>query len=256
MNPSIRPSEIRLLAAGLALVLLAWLAPPLTQPGHYHAFADQRSWLGVPFAIDVLSNLPFAGFGLAGLLYLRRLPATRYGAAQRSLAALFFGGLLLTAVCSTWYHWQPDDAGLAVDRIGMAAAFAGLLGLAVAGRISARAGVLTALSVLLLGPLSVWVWAASGNVLPWAVLQFGAMALLLALAWVRPLPSALAVAWAIVILIYALAKVLELGDAVVYAWSGALVSGHTLKHVVAALAAWPVLRALKALRQNVADCPA
>jgi hypothetical protein len=33
--------------------------------------------------------------------------------------ALFFTGLLLTAAASSWYHWQPDDAGLAVDRCGM-----------------------------------------------------------------------------------------------------------------------------------------
>lgn len=248
--------EAQLLAGGLALALLAVLAPPLAQPADYHLFADQRSWHGVPFAMDVLSNLPFALLGIAGMLRLRGLQHGALDRAQCGLAALFFAGLLLTAACSAWYHWRPDNAGLTVDRLGMVVAFAGLLGLGVAGRVSARAGVLTAMAALLFGPISAGVWAETGNVLPWAVLQFGAMALLLALAWVRPLPSALAVAWAIVILIYALAKVLELGDAVVYAWSGALVSGHTLKHVVAALAAWPVLRALKALRQNVADCPA
>lgn len=253
MKPSIRRSEIRLLAAGLAMVLLAWLAPPLAQPALYHAFADQRSWLGLPFAMDVLSNLPFAGFGLAGLLCLRRLPATQLGAAQRSLAALFFGGLVLTAVCSAWYHWQPDDAGLAVDRFGMAVAIAGLLGLAVAGRISARAGVLTALAVLLLGPFSLWVWAVSGNVLPWGVLQFGSLALLLALAWVKPLPGALAVRWGVVILIYAVAKVLEQEDSVVFELAGQVVSGHSLKHVAAALVAWPVISALGRLGQNAAD---
>lgn len=244
MTHPLRKPEALLLGAGLALLLLAWLLPPLAQPAHYHQFADQRSWLGIPCTLDVLSNLPFALFGLAGLLHLRHLPAGSLQPGQRLLAALFFGGLLFTAACSAWYHWQPDDAGLAVDRFGISVAFAGLLGLGVAGRISARAGGLTALAVLLLGPFSVWVWSVSGNVLPWGMLQFGSMALLLGLAWVRPLPGALAVRWGAVILIYAVAKLFELADSVVFEFSGQFISGHTLKHVVASLAAWPVLAAL------------
>lgn len=253
MSHPLSRSEIRLLTACLAMVLLACLAPPLPQPAHYHAFAAQRSWLGVPFAMDVLSNLAFAGFGLAGLARLMHLPATQPGSAQYPLAALFFGGLLITAACSAWYHWQPDDAGLAVDRLGMVLAFAGLLGLAVAGHISSRAGVLLALGLLVLGPFSVWVWAVSGNVLPWGVLQFGGMALLLALAWLKPLPGALAVRWGAVILLYAVAKLFELADSLVFELSGQLVSGHSLKHVLAALAAWPVIGALGPLGQNAAD---
>jgi len=249
----IRKPEALLLGSGLAMVLLAWLAPPLAQPALYHPFADQRSWLGVPFAMDFLSNLAFVVTGLLGLVRLWRLPASLPGSAQRPLAAMFFWGLLLTAVGSAWYHWLPDDAGLAVDRIGMALAFAGLLGLAAAGRISGRAGVLLALSLLLLGPLSVWVWAVSGNVLPWGVLQFGSMALLLWLAWLKPLPGGLAVRWGVLIVIYAVAKGLEQADQVVFTLTGQLVSGHSLKHVVAALAAWPVIAALGRLGQNAAD---
>lgn len=250
MNRSIRTPEVLLLIASLALGLLAWLAPPLAQPAHYHQFADQRGWLGIPLAMDVLSNLPFAGFGLVGLLCLWRQPNAALARVHRRLAALFFGGLLLTAVGSTAYHWQPDDAGLAMDRIGMAVAFAGLLGLGVAGRISTRAGTLMALAVLLLGALSVGVWAQTGNVLPWGVLQFGGLSLLLALVWLQPLNGALAVRWGAVILIYAAAKALEQADHAVYAWTQQLVSGHSLKHVVAAMAACPVIQALTRLGQN------
>ena len=40
---------------------------------------------------------------------------------------------------------------------------------------------------------------------------------------------------------YALAKLLELGDHQVFATTHGWVSGHSLKHVAAAMAAWPVL---------------
>ena len=245
-----RRPEALLLVVCLALLALAVFAPSLAQPAHYHQFADQRSLFGMPHAMDVLSNVPFAVLGVWGLHSLRGLTETSSGTAQRQLAVLFFVGLIITTACSAVYHWQPTDALLALDRSGMVFAFAGMMGLAVAGRISARAGVLLAMAVLVLGPLSVWVWAATGNVLPWVVLQFGGLLLILAMAWLKPLPGAWAVRWGWIVLIYLGAKWLESSDEAVYQFTGHLVSGHSLKHAAAALAAWPVICGIMALRQN------
>jgi len=246
-------TEVVLSFAVLALALLAALAPPLAQHPHYHHFADQRAWLGIPCALDVLSNLPFALFGALGLDVLGRVPDLALVRPQRRLAALFFAGLLLTALCSAWYHWRPDDAGLVVDRLGMTVAFAGLLGLGVASHLRARAGMGVALAVLGLGSWSVVIWATTGNLLPWALLQGGGMALLLGLAVLPALPGALAVRWGVLIGIYALAKGLELADQTVFEFSGQLLSGHSLKHLVAAFAAWPVISVLHALGQNASQ---
>jgi len=247
--------EAMLLLTCLSLLALALFGPALAQPAHYHEFADQRVLWGVPFAMDVLSNLPFALAGAVGAWCLWSLPSGALSNVQRAMAALFFIGLLLTAAASSWYHWHLDDAGLAVDRCGMAVAFAGLLGLAAAGRVSERAGATLGLAVLVLAPASVQVWFETGNVLPWAVLQFGGMGLVLWLALLRPRDAALDIRWSLVILAYAAAKLLEVNDHLVYELSGELVSGHTLKHVVAALAAWPVIAAIggrSKSRQNAA----
>lgn len=253
MFPSFSRAEALLLGAVLLLALLAVFAPPLAQAPHFHDFADQRSWFGIPCALDVLSNLPFALFGAWGLHLLGRVPATVLPAAQRQLAALFFAGLLLTALCSSWYHGAPDNAGLMVDRLGMTVAFAGLLGLGVASHVSTRAGRAFAAAVLVLGPASVWAWSVSGNLLPWALLQGGGLVLLLVLAVVRPLAGAPAVRWGLVVAIYAVAKALEQYDAAVFGFTGQLVSGHSLKHLVAAFAAWPVISALRSLGQNASQ---
>ncbi len=244
MSTPLSRFEKILLALGAVLLAAAVLGPPLVQPAHYHAFADQRTLFGIPCALDVLSNLPFALAGLLGLAGLRRVPVGAVPPAQRQMAALFFVGLLCTAVASSLYHWHPDDVGLAVDRSGMLVAFAGLLGLAAASCGGARAGRWLAAVVLLAGAAAVAVWAWSGNLLPWALLQGGGMALVLAFAACQPRHGALAVRWAAVVAVYAVAKLLELGDGAVFAATGEWVSGHTLKHMAASLAAWPVLAAL------------
>lgn len=245
MQRALSIPETRLLLAVIALAALAVFAPALPQPPHAHDFADQRVLWGLPCAMDVLSNLPFALAGLVGSWLLWRARAGSFGNMQRAMAALFFGGLLLTAAGSAWYHLQPDDAGLALDRHAMAVAFAGLLGLAAAGRVSERAGAALGLGVLLLAPVAVHTWAASGNVLPWAVVQFGGVLLLVGLALARRLPGSLDVQWLFVLATYGVAKLLEANDHAVFELTGQWLSGHSLKHVVAAAAAWPVISAVR-----------
>lgn len=239
-------SETALLFAVVIAAMLACFGPSVPQFADYHAFADQRSAWGLPHALDVLSNLPFAIGGVLGLVALRRHTSVADGGTERRLlAALFFLGLVIAALCSSFYHWQPDDTRLACDRLGMVAAFAGLLGLATAERVSPRAGLGVAVAVLLWGPLSVAAWATSANLLPWAVLQGGGMLLVLALACCRPVAGAWGVSLLAVIAAYTIAKLLELGDHQVFAWTGGLVSGHSLKHMAAALAAWRVIAAVR-----------
>lgn len=237
-------AETTLLAAVAALFLLALLGPAVGQPGDYHRFADQRALWQVPMAMDVLSNLVFA---LAAVLGGAALWSARSALSnvQRAMAALFFAGLLLAAAGSAWYHLAPDEAGLATDRCGMSAAFAGLLGLAAASRLSDRAGAWLGLAVLLLGPIAANTAYASGNVLPWGVLQFGGMAAVVALALRPARVGTLSMPLMPVLLAYALAKLLEINDHTVFELTNQSVSGHTLKHVVAATAAAPVVLALR-----------
>lgn len=167
MTIKLENPERNLLIAIVALLVVALVGPVVYQPAYQHDFADQRLLGYFHNAADVLSNLPFAIWGLVGLITLSKaklnqtLNATRLG-----LCALFFFGLIATAFASSWYHMQPDNAGLAVDRLGMAVAFAGLVGLAAADRISQRAGLCLSSLVLVLGCFSVQSWATSGNVLP------------------------------------------------------------------------------------------
>lgn len=249
MRWNLSKAEGLMLAVFVALLLAAWFAPALEQPPHAHDFADARTLWGVPRALDVLSNLPFAFGGVLGLLALK---GRSLAPQQRNCAALFFIGLVTTALASAFFHWAPDAFGLAVDRSGMSIAFAGLIGLIVATHVSDRAGRATAMALVVLGPIAAWTCQASGNVLPWAIVQFGGMLLVLALAFARTRPAALQVGWGWILLAYGVAKLFEANDQAIFEATGQLFSGHTLKHIVAALAAWPVIAAVAALsrRQN------
>lgn len=248
MPSNLSSRETTLLIAALALVAFAIWGPFTPQPAGYHDFADRRAMLDVPFALDVLSSLAFAAAGLAGLRVLAALPPRTVTNMQRAMAALFFAGLLLTAAASAWYHWDPDNASLAVDRTATAMACAGLLGFAVATHVSERAAAATGLALLALGPVAVRTWLATGDLLPWTTLQAGGMALLVWLGLLRRRFGAPDVHWAAVILALVGAKLLEMADHDVHQLTDGLLAGHALQHAAAAAAAWPVVAALAVLR--------
>lgn len=248
MPSNLSSRETTLLIAAVALAALAIWGPFTPQPPGYHDLADRRVLLGLPFGMDVLSSLAFAAAGLGGLRMLAALAPRTITNMQRAMAVLFCAGLLLTAAGSAWYHWDPDQASLTLERTAMAVAGAGLLGFAVATHVSERAAAATGLALLLLGPLAVRTWAETGNLLPWTTLQVGGMALVAWLGLLRRRFGAPDVHWAAVILAFVAARLLEMADHDVHDLTGGLVAGHALQHLAGAAAAWPVIAALATLR--------
>jgi hypothetical protein len=250
MHALSRPTLARSAAALFALLFAAALLAggPLSQQlfahlndhghahlhPHGHPFVDARTWLGIPNALDVLSNLPFV---VLGVWLLRR-------AAGSNAVRVLGIGLLLTGFGSALYHWVPTAHTLVADRLGMAVAFAGALALATQGWLGAQAG-RGALLLLLPTALLAAVLPAQGNLLPWVLVQFGGVLWLLLAAWAPRLEGSLPVRWGLVVAGYALAKVLEMHDTETFQWTGGWVSGHSLKHLAAAAAVLPVVAALR-----------
>ncbi len=217
---------------------------------HGHPFIDTRPLGFIPNAADTLSNAVFLIPGLLGLFAMSAPGASRalraLSPVLRSGLAVFFVGLLLTALGSGIYHWAPSGPTLALDRLGMAVAFAGVLTVATAERLSLQGAVWMLRLSLPLALLAAVLPAFTGNVLPWGVVQGGGIVWVLLLALLRrPLGGSLGVSLGAVIAWYAVAKVLEGADSAVFAATGEWVSGHTLKHVAAAGAAWPLVAALR-----------
>ena len=237
--------------AGL-LVVGAGFGPRIPQPESYHHFADQRSFWAIPHFFDVVSNLGFLAVGVWGTVFV--LKATS-GADATFLAAkegwpyfFFFLGVLLTAFGSAYYHWAPDDARLLWDRLPMTVGFMGLLAAVLAERISPPLGSQTLIPLVGAGMGSVlyWRWTALAghdDLRLYVIVQFGSLALVLALCLLLPSRYTRGSDMLAVVGLYALAKLFEGLDKEIFALGG-LVSGHTLKHLAAALACYFVLRML------------
>ena len=73
--------------------------------------------------------------------------------------AIFFLGVLLTALGSGYYHLAPDNETLFWDRLPMTIAFMGLVSSQIVDRINVRSGLVLLLPMLLLGVASVVYWS-------------------------------------------------------------------------------------------------
>ncbi len=235
------------LALGLiALVLLAMIGGSLTQDPTYHQFIDTRAWLGLPNAADTLTNGAFAVVGLVGLWWLATGRLRPLNHVMRACVALFCAGAIGIGITSGYYHLAPDDARLVVDRLAMSITFAAVLGMLAAQRVSNRAGWVTLAASLILAPTSVLVWAVYGNLAPYYWAQFGGILLVVIILLLRRAKAGqtnfVALLWC-----YLLAKLAETFDAGVFSLTQGLISGHSLKHLLAALGMllllWPLRKA-------------
>lgn len=239
-----------LLVFAVAMAIALALLPPFPQPQEYHHFADTRALFGIPNFLDVVSNLALLAVAVAGLNAVLRPGRVAFiDRAEHLPYALFFLALAATAFGSAWYHLAPDNARLFWDRLPINICFAALLSALVAERYSIRAGLLLLLPLVATGAGTAWYWLWSetrgaGNLLPYFAFQ---LYVLLTLLWLlRLFPSRYSRGADLyrVVILYGAALAAELLDRHIYAL-GQLASGHTLKHLLAALAVYQVVRMLR-----------
>ena len=250
-----------LLAVTAAAVVAVCFLPPIPQDPAYHRFSDTRPVGWMPNGWPVLSNLPFV---LVGLWGLRQVLTSKVGATapfieprERWAYALFFAGVTLTGVGSAYYHWAPDNARLVWDRLPMTIGFMALLAAIVTERVSVTAGIVLLPPLLLAGAGTVAYWyagerAGAGDLRPYALVQFAPPVLMLMMLWLFPARYTHGGYLVAVMVIYGAAKVFEALDGPIFSM-GHVVSGHTLKHLTAALATWWLLRGLDTRRPAAAE---
>ncbi|MGA8365681.1 MAG: alkaline phytoceramidase [Candidatus Acidiferrales bacterium] len=242
-----------LLAALAAVLIAVFLFPAIPQNEAYHNFADQRTLLGVPNCLNVVSNVFFLIVGLLGIRFVMR---TRYedrvaflDPAERWPYLIFFLSVAATAFGSSWYHLNPNDCTLLWDRLPMAAGFMSLVAAVVAERVGVKAGLWLLAPLVVAGAGSVVYWEITqarghGDLRMYVLAQFGSLVVLLLLIALFPPRYTRTSDFILALAFYAAAKLLEAADRPIFRWGG-IVSGHTLKHLAAAISTYWILRMLR-----------
>ncbi|MDT7041595.1 ceramidase domain-containing protein [Candidatus Nitronereus thalassa] len=230
---------------GLGLVLPFFL-DRIPQDSLYHSFADSRPFVGIPNFLNVVSNVFFILVGIIGLLASHSRGGVSVSAHIGTAYKLFFGGVVLIGVGSAYYHVNPNNATLVWDRLPMTVSFMAFLTIVISDCVSPKVGKVLLWPLIGIGVVSIGYWYVTelwgvGDLRPYVVVQFLPIFLIPVMLILFGTRSLLApFLWA-TLGTYLLAKVVEYFDGEIF-FVTEVISGHSLKHVIAALAiAWVLL---------------
>ncbi len=234
--------HIGILCALVILIACVWPYLPTQDNPNYFFFADTRSLLEIPNAGDVLSNLPFFIVGLVGLVWYFQRREKRLGHTYGAIVAV---ASILTCFGSAYFHWSPSPETLNWDRLPMTLAFCGVIALSVADRINER---LSRWVFVALVPFGVFTIVGMDfgiiTIRPYILLQFGGLIFVLLNYFFRSESRYPDIRLGTAAGFYAAAKLFESIDGQTFA-TLQFISGHTIKHLIAALALLSLLTFLK-----------
>jgi len=220
---------------------------PIEQDIGYHIFVDQRALLGIPNFWNVISNIPFLLVGIMGLYSIFISQRIVFITELKIAYTLFFLGVSLVAFGSGYYHLWPDNASLVWDRLLMTIAFMALFSILIGEFTSTKLAKFTLWPLVAFGAFSVLYWystesSGEGDLRFYILVQFLPILVIpLILIFFKPKYTHTSGYWYL-LSAYVLAKGLEHFDESINTILFSL-SGHSLKHVVAALGIFFLLKA-------------
>ena len=232
----------------LLLIIVAMISPallfcfpPIPQPITYHNFADSRAAFGIPNFGDVIGNVAFMFIGIWGMLATGRKSGAYRTKVERWVWRLFFFASFLVAFGSGYYHLDPNNTTLIWDRLPMTIAFMSLFSLMIMERIDIKIGLALLPIFVLAGIGSVIYWAYSeslgyGDLRPYILVQFFPMLAIVIMLWLFPSRYSDSCYLIYTLGWYVFAKLLEHFDKELFSLFHQMISGHTIKHLVAAVA--------------------
>lgn len=244
--------QILLFVSIAAFALVFLLLKPIAQNAHYHSFANEISFFGIPNFANVSSNIGFILVGILGLATFNRQK-------QYNLIGLFLVlGIFLTGFGSGYYHYAPNNSTLMWDRIPMTIIFSSFFALILSVYFSEKTARIVWLVSLAIGIFSVGYWQYTeslgcGDLRLYALVQFLPMLLLfIILILNRDTNRHLLKPLLNVLIWYIIAKLFEHFDCQIHEITH-LISGHPLKHLAASLATFYMLAFLETKRYHFSD---
>lgn len=236
---------IILIIAFLSVIGVMMLGP-VSQNPEYHIFTDQRTFFGIPNAWNVLSNLPFIIFGFFGLNSILRSHKMKLINEKKTAYIMFFAGVSMIAVGSGYYHLSPGNDTLVWDRLPMTIAFMALLSIIISEFTNSHMNKYTLWPFIFIGIFSVVYWhiterQGEGDLRLYILVQFFPMlAIPVILLFFKSKFNNVSGYW-LLFCSYIFAKIFEYFDEAIQDIL-VLFSGHTLKHLTAALGIFFLLK--------------
>ncbi len=214
----------------------------IPQDQNYHDFADDRKLWGISNFLNVVTNLPFAFVGMLGLRLVRKIKEREL----KHISFILFTGFLLLTIGSSYYHLCPNNDTLVYDRIPMSIIFMCFFSLIISNCVNKKVGYRAFVILNIIGIMSVIYWAFSESIghgdLRWyGMVQFFPI---LAIPLILVLYKSTLVPWKEIILIFlffGLAKLTEKFDKEIYNFLRGAISGHSLKHLLMAVAEYEIV---------------
>lgn len=234
------------LILSIAIVGVFFLQP-IAQDPQYHLFIDQRSIIYIQNFWNVISNLPFLIVGLMGIYSIAGAKKMIIIAELQLAYLTFFIGVTLVAFGSGYYHLWPTNHSLVWDRLPMTIAFMALFAIVIAEFISKKLAQYLLWPLIIIGAFSVLYWSHTeslgrGDLRFYVLVQLlPIITIPLSLLLFKPTFTTTSGYW-LLLASYICAKLLELYDDAIYA-TFSIISGHSLKHIIAALGVLLLLRA-------------
>jgi hypothetical protein len=245
-RPGWRGAVLIVLIVAPLLYLLFLHGGPIPQDRGYHIFADTRTFLGLQNFANIASNIPFLLVGAAGFLWCRRKPGT---SALRSWT-VFFLGVALIFFGSGYYHYAPDNDSLVWDRLPMTVAFMGLFAALLSEHFGARLERALLVPAVVIGIASVLWWTIADDLRVYVWVQFAPLLVIPYVLAAYPGRYTHRLYLLYGVGFYALAKIAEHFDREIFALTSDVLSGHSLKHLLAAAAPFCVYLMLRGRSQS------
>jgi hypothetical protein len=240
----------RLLLWLIAIIAITGIMhiPPISQDQLYHLFADKEHIFGlIPNGLNVLSNIPFILVGIFAIYSGQKHKKLLINKSIYKPFMIFSIGVFLVGFGSGYYHYEPNNMTLIWDRLPMTIAFMALYSIVVSVFIESKNGAKLLPWLIVCGVVSVAYWAITeslghGDLRLYALVQFLPMILMVLIMFmfkdpkINNSPLILTMFW------YGMAKALEMFDTEIYNALNLSVSGHSLKHIAAAIASIFVIK--------------
>lgn len=237
-NIQISKTHILLLITIAGIISLLFIGP-IAQNQEYHFFADQRTLFSIPNFWNVTSNIPFLIAGIFGIFYCFRETDKLIDYQSVAPILVFYIGILLTGIGSTYYHLNPSIETIFWDRLPMTISFMAFFTIVISEFISKKLALKLFIPLLTFGILSLLYWQITeskgvGDLRFYILVQFLPIILIIAILIIYKNSNGTTLYYT-VLSTYILAKLFEINDTLIFS-TNHIISGHSIKHIIAAVA--------------------